>query len=102
VLGSNWTPSIATAPSVGTSTLATIVGIGLGGPTSGVAALGGELLILPNYLASQALGAHSIPVPSDPTLEGVAVFTQGLRIEQTGGGGIAYVPTNALDLILGL
>jgi hypothetical protein len=102
VIGGTWNPTIGTAPTVGTATLATIIGIGLGGPTSGVPALGGELLILPNYLTSQALGAHSIPVPADPLLEGVAVYAQGLRIEQTGGGGIAYVPTNALDLILGL
>jgi hypothetical protein len=101
VIGGTWNPVIATAPTIGIATLSTIVGIGLGGPTTGVPALGGELLILPNYLTSQALGTHAIPVPADPTLTGVAIFTQGLRIEQTGGGGIAFVPTNALDLILG-
>ena len=101
VIGGTWNPTISTTPTIGTGTLATIMGIGLGGPTSGVPALGGELLILPTYLANQALGVHSIPVPADPTLAGVPVATQGLRIEQTAAGGIVYVPTNALDLILG-
>ncbi|MEM7305886.1 MAG: hypothetical protein AAF682_04415 [Planctomycetota bacterium] len=100
-LGEPWESSVATAPTVGTVTLSTIVATGLGGPTGGVFAAGWELLILPPYAAVDvAAGSHSLPVPALSSLLGVGIATQGARLE-AGPAGILPVLLNAQDLMLG-
>jgi hypothetical protein len=94
VVGQPWLADVSLA----LDTLATFVGVGIGGPTSGILVFGGsELLILPPYpIVVSALGAHSTPIPPSPTLLGVTVATQGGQINTSG-----IVLANAQDLVLG-
>jgi hypothetical protein len=100
VVGGTFTSNVSLAPTLGASTVSTFVAIGLGAPLEGALAFGFELLILPPYLVSTALGQHAIPVPDDATLVGLTLHGQGARLEQTGPTAF-IVLTNGLDLFLG-
>jgi hypothetical protein len=101
VLGQVFTANVSTTPTVGVSTLSTFVTFGIGGSVQGIPIFGYELLILPPYLQTTALGTHNIPIPADPGAVGVPLFVQGARVELTGGGAAKPVLLNALDLLLG-
>lgn len=104
-LGTNWETAINTTPSLGTVTAGTAIMIGFGGPSTGINLPGGELLALSPYFydinVGSDLGAHSIQLPADPTLAGVSLYTQGLRVELTPAFKSEIVLLNALDLVLG-
>jgi hypothetical protein len=100
VMGATWSTTVATTPSLGSSTLSTFVALGVGGATQGIPVFGHELLILPPFLSFAGSGAHDFPVPTDPALAGLSQSWQGGRLEQ--GSGFFLVLTNALDVVYGL
>jgi len=77
------------------------VTIGIGGPITGFPIFGHELLILPPFIESTGLGVHNIPVTTNPTIVGVALPSQGARIELGGGGALFVVLTHGQDLVFG-
>ncbi len=99
VVGETWNVSVDTTPLVGTLTASTIVTIGFGGPTTGGIVFGYELLVLPPFFASQAFGAHAIPIPPVADFIGEPLYFQGGRIELNP---TAIVLTNGLDTVAGL
>ena len=101
VMGGIWVASVDTTPTLGTATLTTFVTIGIGGPIVGFPIFGHELLILPPYIESTGLGVHNIPVTTNPTIVGVALPSQGARIELGVGGALFVVLTNGQDLVFG-
>jgi hypothetical protein len=102
LVGTTWTTSVSTIPSVGAATNATIVANGIGGPTSGALLFGGELLILPPFAPIDvANGTHALPVPADAALVGLSLFFQALRAEAAGPS-IFLVPLNGLDVTIGM
>jgi hypothetical protein len=102
LVGTTWTTSVSTIPSVGAATNATIVANGIGGPTSGALLFGGELLILPPFAPIDvANGTHALPVPADAALVGLSLFFQALRAEAAGPA-IFLVPLNGLDVTIGM
>jgi hypothetical protein len=99
IVGQVWNVQVSTTPSVGSTTLSTYATIGLGGPTSGISALGYEVLILPTYIITTAFGSHNIAVPPTADFIGASFTLQGGRLES---GPSAIVFTNALDITVGL
>ncbi len=91
--------SVDTTPSIGSSTMATFTGIGMGGPTSGVTVLEHELLILPPFVVSTGFGSHDLPLPSSSAFVGSTFALQGGRIESGPG---AVVLLNAIDITIGM
>lgn len=100
VLGTAWTSAVAVTPTIGTTTLWTAVGLSFAADP-GTPLLGHELLVQPPVIPVLGLGAHQFAIPSSPTLAGFPLFAQGVRAEQLAGGQVAFVLTNALDLVLG-
>jgi hypothetical protein len=98
VLGSNWTSSIATLP----STQSTWLAVACCPAQLQISNLPGELLLDPAVLfllPTATVGTHTLPLPSSPSLLGVSLTTQGLRIDLPGP---SLVMLNAQDLVLGL
>jgi hypothetical protein len=99
ISGQTLSLAVDSTPTVGTSTTATFAAVGLGGATSGVAAFGYELLILPPFVVMTGLGTHELPIPSSAALVGATFAMQGGRIEAGPG---AIVLTNAVDVTIGM
>lgn len=99
VVGQIWNVTVSTTPTVGTTTLSTFATFGLGGPITGFAIFGYELLILPPFKQTQAFGTHNIPIPALADFIGAPFYLQGARIE---ANPTVVVLTNALDLVPGL
>ena len=97
--GLTWSAQVDTQPSVGTSTILTMVVSGFGGATDNVPLLGYELLCLPPFLIDTANGAHSITVPAG--LSGFSVATQAARLEVDTLGNPIVVLLNGQDLTIG-
>ena len=98
VIGTSWNSTIDIVTPGAT---ASMVGVALGGPWSGVVLSGsisGEILIqlAPEPVVDLAAGAHTLPVPPTCGLIGVSLSTQGLTFAP---GDIRLV--NALDLVFG-
>lgn len=86
-------------------TLATVVGLDAAAPAPFPNPFGsGELLVpLSPALFAQLLvgtGSHTFPVPDDPSLIGLSLRAQGLRIDDDGSG-TKIAAQNALDLTFG-
>ena len=101
VLGEDWHASISLAPTVGVSTLLTVLALSEAGPTAPLPLFGGELLVLPPVVLDVQLGAHVLALPFDPALAGGEVATQGMKVELLASGDVELVLTNALDLVFG-
>ena len=99
VAGQTLSLQVDVTPTTGTSTTATFVAVGLGGATSGLAAFGYELLVLPPYVVAPGLGTHNLAIPSTPAFVGATFAMQGGRLEAGPG---AVVLTNALDVTIGM
>jgi hypothetical protein len=99
VAGQTLSLQVDVTPTTGTSTTATFVAVGLGGATSGLAAFGYELLVLPPYVVAPGLGTHNLAIPSSPAFVGATFAMQGGRLEAGPG---AVVLTNALDVTIGM
>ena len=104
-LGADWQASIGLE---GVTPGAFVVSTGIvwefQGPSEGELLGSYEILIDPSaahLFFDVAHGAHSIPVPCMPSLEGVPVWTQGFRIENDHGTHV-LVLLNALDLLVGV
>lgn len=96
-LGTTWTSTIDL---VTPGHLLSALVISLGGPARGFVPGGplvGEILILPGYIVDLKSGAHALPIPSQVSLLGVPIATQGATVAP--GGSIHF--NNALDLIFG-
>ena len=92
IIGATWVTNITPA----FDTLVTVLGVGLGGPTSGAFVFGWELLILPPIpVISTGFGTHTIPIPATATLVGVPAWSQGAQANTSG-----VVLCNAQDLTL--
>jgi hypothetical protein len=101
-IGTDWLAAVSITPLSGTSTAATIVATGLGGPTQGVPAFGFEVLALPPYAFDVVTtGLHVIAIPAEPALVGRSFTTQGARVELSPTQPFVVL-TNALDLLIGL
>ena len=98
VVGQTWNPTVSATPTIGTTTIATLVTVGMGGPTQGALTFGHELLILPPYFTDQAMGNHSIPIANHPVMVGWTGTLQGARVETDATGSIYVVLMNALDV----
>lgn len=100
VIGTAWLSSIVTVP----TTIQTVVALGLGGPSAGVPSpFGtGELLIglAPAPALNLALGTHSVGVPADAAIAGLAIPSQGFRVDLPGTR-LMISALNAQDLTLG-
>jgi hypothetical protein len=103
ILGTTWTAEIDATPHAGAG-LTYVLGTaeGLTGPILSAGQLllrmpaqGGALLLRTGKASGGAIAQHAIGIPSDPSLVGLQVFTQGLIL-----GGYLEL-TNALDLTLG-
>ncbi len=95
VLCSLWRTSIDT---VTPSALASVIAISTGGPTQGILTPWGELLCLPPFLpADVGFGLHEIAIPSDPTLIGANLCTQGATWSPSAG----VLHQNAIDIQIG-
>lgn len=96
VLGATWASTVATTA----QTTATMVA--LSGSPAKAPFLGGEILIglVPAPLVQSSNGMHAIPIPNLSSLAGANLYTQGFRIDQSGGGA-EIVMLNAQDLTLG-
>jgi len=99
IAGQVMSVSVDTTPAIGSSTAATLLAVGLGGPISGVPAFGYELLVLPPFVVATGLGTHNLPIPASGAFLGATFPVQGGRIES---GPSAVVLTNAVDLTIGL
>lgn len=99
-LGSTWQSEVSPIPSVGQSTVSTVVILGFGGPTDGIRVPAGEILILPPARADLALGNHSFEVPLLAALSGATIHTQAARMEMDGSE-MALVLLNGIDLTIG-
>ena len=97
-LGTNWTTSYSHAA----NTIATLMVIGLGGPSGGFPFAGGEVLIslIPGPVFLTGAGDITILLPGDPMFLGAAISTQGVRLD-LGAMGPEVVLLNALDILLG-
>ena len=95
VVGAGWTTSFHT----NATTLATLLGIS-SAPASGIPIGVGELLIAiqPPPILLTGRGDITLMIPSDPSLPGAIVATQGFRIDTSAG---TLIPLNAQDLTLG-
>jgi hypothetical protein len=96
IAGKSW----VTAADLGASgAMRSLLTVGLGGASSGPLLSGelqGELLALPPYLFDWGTGSHSIAIPSDATLIGIALSTQASRV-----GSTAVTLMNAIDITIG-
>jgi hypothetical protein len=99
VVNEIWKVQVSTTPAVGTTSITTLVTLGLGGPTSGGIVFGYELLILPPFFASQGFGTHDIKVPPVADMIGQPLFFQGARVELNP---TTILLTNALDVVVGI
>jgi hypothetical protein len=99
IAGQTMSVSVDATPTIGSSTAATIVAVGFGGPTSGATVFGHELLVLPPFVVSTGFGTHGLPIPSQASIVGSTFSLQGGRIEADPS---AIVLTNALDITVGL
>ncbi|MCC6784403.1 MAG: hypothetical protein IT457_16285 [Planctomycetes bacterium] len=99
VLGTNWQTLVVTNP----NTLAAYVAIGLAGPHPGLPLLGHELLIQPSPapVMIPTSGTLSLAIPNGPSWNGLALSTQGMRVDLAGPT-TRLVLLNALDIVLGL
>lgn len=63
----------------------------------------GELLVglAPFPLIDASTGSHTIPIPNDPTLNGVLLYSQGFRTAFGALGSVTFDALNAYDLVLG-
>jgi hypothetical protein len=97
-IGSAWT---STVDVLGPGHPLSFVAVSLDGPINGIfpgGGLVGELLVLPNFFAIDIqAGAHSFPMPLDPSLFGIGLATQGGTVD---GSGTIHL-NNAIDLIIG-
>ena len=99
VLGSTWQADVAAGPGM---SLTVILAYGL--PSSPIPSPYGEILVdltsgrvFQDIATPQAgTSSHSIAIPNDPALIGVAIYTQAVQL----GGPVTL--TNAVDLLLGL
>ncbi len=98
VLGTNWLSTIATNP----NTLAAYVAVGLAGPHPGLPLFGYELLLDPAVapVLIPTAGTLSLAIPSGSSWRGLAIPTQGIRVDSVGPT-VRVVLLNALDLVLG-
>jgi hypothetical protein len=94
-----WKVEVSITPAVGTTSITTLVTLGLGGPTGGGVVFGHELLILPPYFASQGFGTHDIKIPPVADMVGQPLSFQGARVELNP---TTIVLTNALDVVVGI
>ncbi|MCA8977375.1 MAG: hypothetical protein KDC98_21815 [Planctomycetes bacterium] len=96
VLGTNWNSAIITSP----QTTATAVGITFA--AAQLPMFGGEILIAltPPPVLMFGLGTHTFAVPNVPGACGLAVTSQGFRLD-TVGGASQLTLLNALDLVFG-
>ncbi|MEZ5964658.1 MAG: hypothetical protein R3F56_12485 [Planctomycetota bacterium] len=95
VLGSNWTTSY----NANTTTIATVLVLGPGGPATGPGFGGGEFLVslLPTPVTLVGNGNITLPVPNAAYLAGARLATQGMRVD---GGQLVLL--NAQDVVFGL
>jgi len=92
-LGTTWQADIA----LSANTTATFLGLA-GAPSPGIPFLGSEVLIqLSPAIFVAGLGSYSVPIPSQSTLLGAVLPTQGFRLD-----GASFVMLNAQDLTIGL
>ena len=102
IIGTTWKSQID-GGSIGASGLSFV--IGYSAPISGIFTAFGELLIDPTSAwmftsiagGSSGISSHNLPIPNDPTLLGLASFTQGYL----NSVGTSSQLTNALDLVIG-
>lgn len=94
-----WHVVINTTPAVGTTSVTTLVTLGLGGPTAGGVVFGYELLILPPFFMHQGFGVHNIKIPPVADMVGQALSFQGARVEVNP---TTILLTNALDVVVGI
>jgi hypothetical protein len=96
-LGTTWQGSVAH----NANTLLSALAYAPNGLSAPVPLFGGELLVDPGALVLFAGGPnYSFPVPAAPSWTGTVLTFQGLRLEQ-GAGGLAIVPLNAVQLLVG-
>lgn len=95
VLGTNWT----TGYNTNAGTLATVLVLGPGGPSTGPPFAGGEILVAlaPPPITLIGSGNISIPIPGLPFALGTRLATQGIRVD----AGPRLVLLNAQDIELG-
>lgn len=97
--GQPWASSISVVPTVGTTTLQTMVVVGMGGPVDSLSLYGFEVLTAGPYITDSGMGSHMIAVPAG--LSGLSLATQGLRIEVDTFGAYHIVLLNAQDIVIG-
>ena len=97
-LGYNWQSSVPTTA----NTFGTYVGVGLL-PSSGTILFGGEVLVsmAPTLAMLAGNGVHSVPLPGVSAFIGLQLYSQGIRLDITGGAAQVTL-FNAQDLTLGL
>lgn len=79
VLGSPWTTSF----NANTNTIGTVLVLATAGPATGPALWNGEFLVslLGPLFTMNATGNITLPLPNDPSLGGLILATQGVRLE---------------------
>lgn len=98
VIGGTWTTSYNHT----SNTQANVLIVGLGGPATGPRLWQGEWLIAlnPPPVPIAGLGNISLPIPTNQTLNGVRLATQGFRLDG-GPSGARFVLLNAQDIVIG-
>ena len=97
--GYPWRARIDPVPTQGVSTAATVVILGFGGITNSKTIRGYEQLILGPYVMHSGFEFHKIPM--DPSLLGISLQAQGMRIEVGPNGEQYFVLLNRLELVVG-
>ena len=97
--GYGWKSKVDMTPVFGFTSVASIVAVGSNGPTMGGLWANFELLTVGPFYLDWSMGEHSIPVP--PGLTGLALSSQGVRMEQDAGGVPRLVLLNAVDMVIG-
>jgi hypothetical protein len=99
VLGGIWQSSVFTTP----STVLTALVHSPAGFAPPVRLFGGELLLSPAlpWIAVTGGSTYSVPIPADPSWVGASLHFQAVRLELVGGG-LAFVPMNATQIVIGL